>query len=79
VGIDHVICLSQAAKIPHEALCDSIELFTKEVLPEFKERDQKCVAQQAARKARINEIAMKRRKPLEQPSGRTVIRAAGHH
>ena len=41
VGIDQVICLSQAGNIPHEMLCESIELFGKEVLPEFKDRDQK--------------------------------------
>lgn len=79
VGIDHVICLSQAGKIPHDMLCSSIELFTREVLPEFKERDQRCAPQQAARKARLNEICMPRRAPVEKPSEPTVIRAAGHH
>ncbi len=79
VGIDQVICLSQAAKIPHEMLCSSMELFSKEVLPEFKERDQKCEPQKAARRARLTELAMPRRPKPEAPSGRTVIRAAGHH
>jgi alkanesulfonate monooxygenase SsuD/methylene tetrahydromethanopterin reductase-like flavin-dependent oxidoreductase (luciferase family) len=79
VGIDHVICLSQAGKIPHEMLCSSIELFSKEVLPEFKERDQKCAAQQAARKAQLNELCMPRRPKVEKPAAPTVIRAAGHH
>ena len=44
VGIDQVVCLSQAGKIPHELLCSSIELFSREVLPEFKEREQAGLA-----------------------------------
>ncbi len=79
VGIDQVICLSQAGKIPHEVLCESIDLFTREVLPEFKERDQQCAGAQAERRARISEKAMARKPQLESPPTRTVIRAAGHH
>ena len=58
VGIDHVICLSQAGNIPHEILCESIELFGKEVLPEFKERDQKNAAKKAAETDRLNNLLM---------------------
>jgi alkanesulfonate monooxygenase SsuD/methylene tetrahydromethanopterin reductase-like flavin-dependent oxidoreductase (luciferase family) len=79
VGIDQVICLSQAGAIPHEILCESIELFGKEVLPEFKERDQKNVAKKAAQVARLNEIAMPRRKQIKLQNEPTVIYAAGHH
>jgi alkanesulfonate monooxygenase SsuD/methylene tetrahydromethanopterin reductase-like flavin-dependent oxidoreductase (luciferase family) len=79
VGIDQVVCLSQAANIPHELLCSSIELFSKEVLPEFKDRDQKGERQRAERRARLSEIAMPRRAKTEAPKERTVIRAAGHH
>jgi len=79
VGIDQVICLSQAGKIPHELLCSSIELFTKEVLPEFKERDQRCARQRAERHARLSEIAMARKPKTEAEPVHTVIHAAGHH
>jgi hypothetical protein len=78
-GIDQVVCLSQAGKIPHELLCSSIELFTQEVLPEFKERDQRCTPQRAERNARLSEKAMARKPKAEAPPARTVIRAAGHH
>lgn len=78
-GIDQVVCLSQAGKIPHELLCSSIELFTQEVLPEFKERDQRGAAQRAERNARLSEKAMARKPKAEPPPARTVIRAAGHH
>jgi hypothetical protein len=49
------------------------------VLPEFKERDQRCARERAERKARINEKAMARKPKVEALEGRTVIRAAGHH
>lgn len=79
VGIDQVICLSQAANISHQMLCSSYELFAKEVLPEFKERDQKAEHRRAERRARLSEIAMPRRATTELPRERTIIRAAGHH
>lgn len=79
VGISQVVCLSQAGRIPSELLCSSIELFCKEVLPEFKERDQRCARAVAERKARINEKAMARKPAVEALEPRTVIHAAGHH
>jgi alkanesulfonate monooxygenase SsuD/methylene tetrahydromethanopterin reductase-like flavin-dependent oxidoreductase (luciferase family) len=79
VGIDQVVCLSQAGKIPHDLLCSSIELFTKEVLPEFKERDQQGARRKAEQVARLSEKVMPRRRPVEAPQAETVIRAAGHH
>jgi hypothetical protein len=79
VGIDQVVCLSQAGKITHDMLCSSIELFTKDVMPEFRDRDQRCARQQAERRARLSDIALARRPKTEGPKGPTIIRAAGHH
>jgi alkanesulfonate monooxygenase SsuD/methylene tetrahydromethanopterin reductase-like flavin-dependent oxidoreductase (luciferase family) len=79
VGIDQVVCLSQAGKITHETLCASIELFTREVMPEFKDRDQGCAPQQAERRARLSDIVMSRRPKTEERKTTTIIRAAGHH
>jgi alkanesulfonate monooxygenase SsuD/methylene tetrahydromethanopterin reductase-like flavin-dependent oxidoreductase (luciferase family) len=78
-GIDQVLCISQAGKIPHDLLCSSIQLFSKEVLPEFKDRDIARASKQAARRARINEKAMARKPQLQAPEGEIIIRAAGHH
>ena len=78
-GIDQVICLSQAAKISHDMLSSSIELFSKEVLPEFKDRDQKCARVKAERRERLTGICMPRRAKVEASSAATIIRAAGHH
>ncbi|HEY4364842.1 MAG TPA: LLM class flavin-dependent oxidoreductase [Bryobacteraceae bacterium] len=79
VGIDQVICLSQAGGVSHDQLCSSIELFSQEVLPEFKEREIKSLPKQAERLARLTEIAMPRRPKAEAPAAPTIIRAAGHH
>jgi len=78
-GIDQVLCISQAGKIPHDLLCSSIQLFSKEVLPEFKERDLANANQQAERRARINEKAMARKPRVDAQQAEIVIRAAGHH
>ncbi len=79
VGIDQVVCISQAGKIPHDLLCSSIELFSREVLPEFNDREQSGFRQQAEVRSRISEMAMARKLPVEAPKERIRIRAAGHH
>ncbi len=78
-GIDQVICISQAGKVPHELLCSSMELFSKEVLPEFKERELAGRRKKADQVARISERAMARKKPIEGAKEQLIIRAAGHH
>jgi len=78
-GIDQVICLSQAANISHEMLSSSIELFSKDVLPEFKDRDQKRARAKADRRERLTNLCMPRRPKVDAPTAPTVIRAAGHH
>jgi alkanesulfonate monooxygenase SsuD/methylene tetrahydromethanopterin reductase-like flavin-dependent oxidoreductase (luciferase family) len=78
-GIDQVLCISQAGKVPHELLCSSIELFSKEVLPEFKDRDLARATERAELRARINEKGMARKPKVEAPPMDYVIRAAGHH
>ena len=39
VGVDQVIFIQQAGMNEHEHICESLELFGAEVLPDFKERD----------------------------------------
>jgi alkanesulfonate monooxygenase SsuD/methylene tetrahydromethanopterin reductase-like flavin-dependent oxidoreductase (luciferase family) len=78
-GIDQVIGVGQVGRIPHELMCSSFRLFSKEVLPEFKERDLVNAAKKAERNARISEKAMARKPKIEQPSAETVIPSAGHH
>src|SRR6202012_1765817 len=78
-GIDQVICLSQAGRIPHELLCSSIELFSRERLPGFKDREQARTKQKAELTEKISEKAMARKAPVPAAKERVVIRAAGHH
>ena len=47
-GVDQVIFVLQAGRNRHEHIMESIEMFGREVLPEFIERDEAQVAGQAA-------------------------------
>jgi alkanesulfonate monooxygenase SsuD/methylene tetrahydromethanopterin reductase-like flavin-dependent oxidoreductase (luciferase family) len=70
-GVDQLIFVMQAGKNRHEHICEALELFGKEVLPEFKERDGAHVAAKAKRMAPIIEAAMarKERAAPELPEG----------
>ncbi len=46
-GVDQVIFIMQAGKNRHEDIMSSLELFGREVLPEFKERDEAASAAKA--------------------------------
>ena len=48
-GVDQVIFIQQAGLNRHEHICESLELFGGEVLPEFKDRDEKQRQAKAAR------------------------------
>jgi alkanesulfonate monooxygenase SsuD/methylene tetrahydromethanopterin reductase-like flavin-dependent oxidoreductase (luciferase family) len=78
-GVDQVLFLSQAGKIPHELLMSSIDLFGREVLPEVKERDRKSARQKSELVARLNEKLLKRKVMPQPPTTPTIVRAAGHH
>jgi alkanesulfonate monooxygenase SsuD/methylene tetrahydromethanopterin reductase-like flavin-dependent oxidoreductase (luciferase family) len=60
-GIDQVIFISQAGRNRHEDICESMELFAAEVMPEFKERDPGLVAAKEERLASAVEAALARR------------------
>ncbi len=47
-NVDQVILLNQAGKNTHEDICNSLELFAKEVMPEFHERQPQQDAWKAA-------------------------------
>jgi hypothetical protein len=38
-GVDQLILLQQCGAYRHEHICESLELFAQEVLPQFKERE----------------------------------------
>ena len=60
-GVDQVIFVMQAGRNSHEHIMESIEIFGREVLPEFAERDPGLTAKKEARLAPIVEAAMARK------------------
>ena len=63
-GVDQVVFVSQAGKNRHEHIMESLELFGREVLPEFKDRDEKFQKDKARRLEPVIEKVMAR-KPAE--------------
>ena len=78
-GIDQIMLLTQCGNMPQEAACESIELLGREVMPEFKEREEKRLREKAERVAPIIERAMKRKRAprLPKSTGPTIIKAVG--
>jgi hypothetical protein len=66
-GIDQVILVSQAGKTRHEHICESLELFGREVLPEFLERDERAQREKARRLAPVVEQVMARKPASDHP------------
>ena len=69
--------LPQNGNVPHEAICESQNLFFREVMPEFRERNEKRLKEKAARLAPAIERALKRKKPVEPPTEKTIVKAYG--
>jgi alkanesulfonate monooxygenase SsuD/methylene tetrahydromethanopterin reductase-like flavin-dependent oxidoreductase (luciferase family) len=63
-GVDQVIFCSQAGKNKHEHIMEALETFGREVLPEFKARDEKLTRDKAQRLAPVIDKVMAR-KPVE--------------
>ena len=60
-GVDQIIFVSQAGKNKHEHIMESLELFGREVMPEFKEREEKAQRDKEQRLAPIIEKVMARK------------------
>ena len=60
-GVDQVIFVSQAGRNRHEHICESMELFAREVMPEFAERDPQHMSAKEKRLAGSIEAALSRR------------------
>jgi len=77
VGVDQVILVSQAGRNRHEDICESLELFAREVLPEFVERDERAGREKAARLEPVLERVMARAELAPRPVDPTyAVRAA---
>jgi alkanesulfonate monooxygenase SsuD/methylene tetrahydromethanopterin reductase-like flavin-dependent oxidoreductase (luciferase family)/putative sterol carrier protein len=72
-GVDQVIFVSQAGKNRHEHICESLELFATEVMPEFADRAEEHERAKAARMAGAVEAAMARRAPAREADHGYVV------
>jgi alkanesulfonate monooxygenase SsuD/methylene tetrahydromethanopterin reductase-like flavin-dependent oxidoreductase (luciferase family) len=66
-GVDQVILTSQTGRNRHEHVMESLELFAREVLPEFQEREVKRAAEKARRLAPVIEKVMARKPAADHP------------
>jgi alkanesulfonate monooxygenase SsuD/methylene tetrahydromethanopterin reductase-like flavin-dependent oxidoreductase (luciferase family)/putative sterol carrier protein len=62
-GVDQLIFVMQAGRNRHEHICESIELFASEVMPEFAQRADEVDARRAERFGPAIEAALARREP----------------
>jgi len=67
VGVDQVTFIQQAGLNQHEHICESLELFANEVMPEFKAREAARQAEKDAMLAPYIEAAMARKKFMRMP------------
>ena len=73
VGVDQMIFVLQAGRNRHEDICESLELFANEVMPEFAERAEQRERERDERLAGAIEAALQRRDPPRQaPEGYTI-------
>ena len=75
-GVDQIIFVSQSGRTRHEDVCESLELFAREVMPEFHEREPRREADKRERLAPAVEAALARRAPPRRPDPGYAIPAA---
>ena len=68
VGVDQVTFIQQAGMNKHEHICESLELFAAEVMPEFKEREAEREAKKQEELAPYIEAALARKQTRPQLS-----------
>ncbi|MEY2476426.1 MAG: hypothetical protein QOG87_1741 [Actinomycetota bacterium] len=74
-GVDQVIFVSQAGRNQHAHICESMELFAREVMPEFHAGEAEREAEKLERLAPAMEAALARRPPPRDPPTDYVINA----
>ena len=72
VGVDQVTFIQQAGMNRHEHICESLELFAAEVMPEFKARTAEREAGKAAELAPYIEAAMARKQFMPMPADEDI-------
>ena len=60
-GLDQIVFSIESGTISHEEICATLELFAKEVMPEFKQRDEQRAVLKNSRDQAISEEVMARK------------------
>jgi alkanesulfonate monooxygenase SsuD/methylene tetrahydromethanopterin reductase-like flavin-dependent oxidoreductase (luciferase family) len=63
-GVDQVIFIQQGGKNRHDHICEALELFAAQVMPQFKEREEEREHRKRARLAPALEQAMRRKQAM---------------
>ncbi|MBA3653226.1 MAG: LLM class flavin-dependent oxidoreductase [Actinobacteria bacterium] len=71
-GVDQLIFVSQCGKNKHEHICESLELFAREVMPEFAETAEQREKEKMQRLAPAIEAALARREPARPAPDYTI-------
>jgi len=71
-GVDQVIFVQQGGRNRHEHICASLELFAREVMPEFKEREDERERRKRDALGPFIEQAMARKQWLAEPTDDTI-------
>ena len=66
-GVDQVILCSQVGNNRHEHIMESLELFGREILPEFRERDEKAQRDKARRLEPVIDRVLERKPESDHP------------
>ncbi len=76
-GVDQVLFMHQAGHLDHDANCRSLELFAREVMPEFVEGEDERERAKAERLAPLVDRALTRKKRLPMPDEIPVVEPYG--
>lgn len=60
-GVDQMLLMHQGGKLPHEQNCESVELFAREIMPEFQDREHEREKRKAERLAPAIDATMARK------------------
>ena len=77
-GVDQVIFVSQAGRNRHEHICESLELFATEVMPDFAEHEAEREKAKLERLAPAMEAALARRSPRREAAESTIQTAMSY-
>jgi hypothetical protein len=75
-GVDQLVFLQQCGKNKHEDVCESLELFAKELMPEFRDGEEERQAKKMRDLEPYIEAAFKRKedqRPLRMPDDEVTV------